>query len=213
MIILNLKRVKRSKRGIKLKKIFYVLFLSFILVTLVGCGNNSAEYQSDLNGVADKILENSADIEEILNAYSSIWSYSIESKGAIPVDSMMAKTGLDKDTVEKHFVINNAGNIPDDFSTNIHSLNLYYTETGALGEIEQVSDEIKEKINGLNNPSDEYEKAYDEVLDMYTYSEEYIEMALNPSGSLQSFNEAKNQLSSDILSQHKRIEAIMPSED
>ena len=64
----------------------------------------------------------------------------------------------------------------------------------------------------MNNPPKGYEKVYDELLDMYTFSEEYLEMALNPSGSLQSFNEDKNRLSSDILSQHKRVEATMPND-
>jgi len=54
---------------------------------------------------------------------------------------------------------------------------------------------------------------YDETLDMYSHTEELIEMALNPSGTLQAFIENKSQLSSDITSKNKIIEAIMPSKE
>jgi len=197
-----------------LKKVSFVLLLSVSLIALVGCGNKkSAEYRADLQDVASKLLDNSAKTEEILDQYATVWSYSIKSKGAIPVQEMSTLTGFEQDVIEEYFEINTAGNIPEDFSTNIHSLNTYYEGTGQLEEIKNTSDDIKNKITELNEPPTEYEKVYDEVLDMYNLSEEYIEMALNPNGSLQSFNEDKNQLSNDIVSKYKRIEVIMPSED
>lgn len=195
-----------------MRKIFLLILLS--LTTLVGCNNKeTTEYRADLQSVADKMLENVAEAEVLLEQYSNIWRYSIESKGAIPVQEIVALTGLEEEVVREYFEINAAGNIPKDFSINIHSMNSYYDATGALGELKETSNEIKNKMSTLNEPPLEYEKVYDEVLDMYTRSEEYIEMALSPKGSLESFNEDKNQLSSDILSKHKRIEATMPNEE
>lgn len=197
-----------------MKKVLTVLFLSVVLFALTGCGGKkTAEYKNDLQSVADKMLDNSAKAEEILNQYSTVWDHSIKSRSAIPIEEMSAVTGFEQDVIKEHFEINNAGNIPNDFSTNIHSLNSYYEGTGQLKEIKNASDDIKSKISELNDPPEDYKKVYDEVLDMYNLSEEYIEMALNPSGSLQSFNEDKKRLSSDILSKYKRIEVIMPSED
>lgn len=195
-----------------MKKLLFLIIVS--LIVLAGCNSEeTTSYRSDLQSVADKMLENGTTVETLLDQYSKVWSYSIESKGAIPVQDMMALTGFSEDKVRDHFEINGAGNITDDFSTNIHSLNLYYDSIGSLEEIEEASKDIKSKITELNESPEGYEKVYDEILDMYTYSEEYIEMALNPNGSLQSFNQNKNQLSSDILSKHKRIEATMPSDE
>ncbi|MCR6116613.1 hypothetical protein HXA31_19995 [Salipaludibacillus agaradhaerens] len=194
-----------------MKKILFVSLLLISLFTLIGCNSQAAEYKSDIQSVADKMLDNASEAEIILDKYSSVWDYSIKSSAAIPVEEMVQVTGFDPSDIENHFVINAAGNIPDDFSTNIYSVNSYYEESGALGEIENEANEIKEKVNELNNPPKDFEKVYDELLDMFTYTEEYIEMALDPSGSLQSFNEEKNQLSSDIASKHKRIEAVMPN--
>jgi hypothetical protein len=189
-----------------------LLCLILSLMLLTACNGGSEEYRADLQSVADEMLENAAKAEEILDQYTTVWDHSIKSRGAIPIQEMSDLTGLDRDTIEEYFTINAAGNIPEDFSTNIHSLNAYYEGIGQIEEIKNASDAIKNKMAELNDPPSEYEKVYDEVLDMYNYSEEYVEMALNPTGSLQSFIEAKNELSSEIVSKYKRIEVIMPSE-
>lgn len=190
-----------------------LLPMSLLIFILVGCNSQGAQYGEDLQTVADEMLDNATKTEAILDQYAAVWDHSIKSKGAIPVAEMTALTGFAQDDVEEYFEINTAGNIPEDFSTNIHSLNAYYEDSGELEDIRNAADSIKSKMAELNDPPDEFEKAYDEVLNMYNYTEEYIEMALNPSGSLQSFNENKNQLASDIISVYKRIEVIMPSED
>lgn len=197
-----------------MKRVLTVLFLSVILFTLAGCDSKkTAEYRTDLQNVAGAMLDNASKAEEIVEYYAIVWNHSIKSRGAIPVEEMSTVTGIEQDVIQEYFEINNAGNIPNDFSINIHSLNAYYEGTGQLEEIKNTSDDIKNKISELNEPPKEYKKVYDEVLDMYNLSEKYIEMALNPSGSLQSFNEDKKQLSDDIVSKYKRIEVIMPSKD
>ncbi|MEA1855625.1 hypothetical protein U9M49_21415 [Cytobacillus sp. OWB-43] len=197
-----------------MKKGLLILFLFFCLFALVGCNSKKTiEYRTNLQNVTDKMLENASEVEEMLNKYSAVWSYSIESKGAIPVGEMATVTGLEQDVINEHFEINTIGNIPNDFSTNIYSLNSYYSETGKLEELENASTEIKDAIKDLNDPPEDYKKVYDEVLDMFTFTEEYIGMAINPDGSLQSFNENRATLSSDIINKYKRIEALMPSVD
>jgi hypothetical protein len=191
-----------------------ILLLSVITFALMGCGDEqSAEYRSNLQSLADDMLENAAEAENVLNQYAAVWSHSIQSSAAIPVSEMVSVTGMDEDAVMDSFQINSAGNIPNDFSMNVNSMALHFESTGKLQEIEQSAEEISKQINELNNPPEEYEKAYDELLDMYTYTEEYTEMAISPSGSLQEFNDKRSQLSSDILSQHKRIEALLPADE
>jgi predicted outer membrane protein len=191
------------------KHIFIILSL---ILLLAACGNKDEEYKADTQGVADEILENSAKVENILNEYSSIWKFSIENSSAIPVDEMAAHTGFSQEEVKEVFLINAAGNVPNDFSTNVHYLKMHYEGNGEIDEITKKSDDIKKRVSDLNDHPKGYDKAYEEILDMFDLSEKYIEMALNPSGSLQSFNEEKNKISSDILSKHKRIEVVMPSE-
>lgn len=193
-----------------MKKVLITLFVCALFLT--GCNSsNKSEYGNDLKNVAVEILENSAKAEELLNGYSKIWRFSIESGSAISVSDVALEIGLDEDDIRKYFELNNAGNVPGDFSINVGSMQQYYRATGRLDEIEEASDDIKSKVSKLNNPPSEYEKAFDEVLDMHIYSEEYIGMAIEPNGSLQTFNESRNQLSSEILGSYKRIEALIPN--
>ncbi|MFA1820599.1 hypothetical protein ACDX78_10510 [Virgibacillus oceani] len=196
-----------------MKRILFVLLLAGLLI---GCNSQAeqiAEYKEELQNVADEMLVNAAAAEDILSQYDIVWNHTIKSGGAIPVEEMANVTGLEESVVRGYFQVNNIDNIPDDFSNNIHSLNAYYDASGDLGEIEEAAEQISNKINELNDPPDGYENVYDEVLDMYLYTDEYVEIAFNPDGSLQSFNEKVNQLSSEITSKYKRIEAIMPNED
>lgn len=196
-----------------MKKVFTILLFLMALLTLAGCGGKkTAEYRTELQSVTDKMYENASVAEGILNQYANVWSYSIKSRSAIPVADMSAQTGLEQEVVREYFKINNAGNISSDFSTNIHALNNYYDASGELSKIKTASDEIKSKITELNDPPEGYKEVYNEVLDLYNLSEEYVGMALNPDGSLQSFNDSRNQLTNDIVSKYKRIEVLMPSE-
>ncbi|WP_164219299.1 hypothetical protein [Virgibacillus sp. YIM 98842] len=193
-----------------MKKALFIMLFSGLLI---GCNSQAAEYGEGLQDVADQMLDNAAKAEEILNQYAVVWDHTIQSGGAIPVSEMSTITGLEESVVRGYFEVNNIDNIPDDFSNNIHSLNAYYNDSGDLDHIEKTADEIKNKINELNDPPEEFEKTYDELLDMYTFYTEYVDMAFNPDGSLQSFNEKVNQLSSDIAGKYKRIEAVMPNEN
>ncbi|MGY3717070.1 hypothetical protein ACWE42_16275 [Sutcliffiella cohnii] len=195
-----------------MRKLF--ILMTLLICFLAGCSEGKTDaYNSDLRSVADNMLNNASEVEKVLVMYSTVWSYSIENRSPIPVQQMAEKIGVDRDVILEHFVINSAGNVPNDFSTNIHSIKSYYESTGVLGNIKEKSDDIKSKISELNNPPKDFENVYDEILDMYTLTEEFLEMALNPKGSLQSFNENFNRLSSDIASKYKRIEVVMPSGD
>lgn len=194
-----------------MKKIITILVIVSLL-TLAGCGGKkTAEYRAGLQNVADEISKNASEVEVILDKYSTVWSYSIENRSPVAINSMAEAVSLEEDMIVKYFEINSANNVTNDFSSNIHSLKAYYEGVGQIELIKKTSDSIKSKIVDLNNPPTEYEKAYNEVLDMYSSSEEYIEMALNPSGTMQTFNENKNRLASEIVSKHKRIEVTMPS--
>src|SRR5699024_10500628 len=161
------------------KRLVIVLFICFCIV-LTGCSGNKKDYAEDLQTVTSVILGNSAEVEDILNQYAKVWRFTIKSRVAIEVSNMMSQSGLDKEHMEKHITVNTLGNIPDDFSMNIDSMSSYFEDTGILDEIRDTAKEVKEEVSKLNNPPTEYEKAYDELLDLYTYSEEYTSMALKP---------------------------------
>lgn len=187
------------------------LLIALFTLFLMGC--NSSQYNTDLNEATDDMFKNTVEVEEILDRYTTVWEKSIKNKNFFSLADVSEMTGIEEADVEKYFELSHNGMVLSDFSSTVSSLVFYYQETGKLDEIKKQSVSIKEQITELKNPPKEYKEAYDEVLDMYNYSEELIEMALSPDGSLQSFSEQKKQLLSDISSKYKRIEVIAPSED
>lgn len=188
-----------------MKKAFILLLV--IVFMLTGCGGNP-HYEEDLKDTAGTILDSAAAVEEIANEYANIWSFSIQSGTAIEVKDMSEATGLGEDDIREHFQLNAAGNVPGDFSTNVGSLRSYFEGTGKLDEVKKSSDEIKEKMSKLKDPPSKFEKAYDEMLDMYAYYKEYASMVIGPDGSLQSFNENREKLSNEIASCYNKIKAL-----
>ena len=194
---------------IKIKRLIGLIIL---LVALVGCSDDSAEYKQNLKSAVDDVMKNTGEIEDVVEDYAFIWSLSIENSSPIPVWEMAVHTGLDEDEVESIFEINNAGNVTNDFSSNIHSLKSRFEENGTIEEIKNSIKDVKDQVSELNDPPKGYDKVYDELLELYDLSETYAEMALDPSGSLQDFTSKKNQVLDDIKGKQKRIDVLMPND-
>lgn len=193
-----------------LKNIKLIMILIVTSLFLAACGGS---IEKDMNNVADDILENTTQVENILNKYFVVWEESVSSSGAIPISEMVEITGFNEVLVGEIFGINDFGNISSDFSDNIVALHSYYNGTGELEEIEEKSKKIKNKVTELNKPPKDYKDAYDVILDMYNSSTELTEMALNPQGFLEEFREKKPRLSNDISNKYKRLEVLIPKED
>lgn len=191
-----------------MKKVLFALLLVFFVLS--ACGNKKEEYKNNLQSSVDKMIETSIEAEGLIDNYAKVWNYTIKSKGAIPVASMAFTAGISEDDVKEHFPLNRANNIDKDFSTNINSLKSYYEDDGVIGELEKSLGEIKELISELKNPPEEFKEVYNETLDLYNLSDEFIRMAINPSGSLQDYNSDSKRLTSDLLNKKKRIDVVMP---
>jgi len=210
-----------------MKKILLILFA--ISIVLVGCGDketkvasgNEAEeqpkinYGEELSGLVLEVVSNTSIAEEMTNVYAYLWSNTIEYNGWFPIREIANILGTDKDLLNDYF--GNDGTSPNyfrgDFNEAILQLGRYYVQHGKVDDLNEGSDKIESKIKELNNPPEEYEKVYDEIIELYTMEEEYVQMAISPSGSLISFNESRNTLSTNIVSKVKEIDVIMPSKE
>ncbi len=189
-----------------IKRIFILIVT---LIMLSGCGINAEEYEADLKDAADQMLEESEQVLSILDQYTSIWSFSIENRSAIGVNEVASFTGLSEDEVKEYFEINSMGNVTNDFSSNVHSVKGYFDDQ--IDGLEKNAKNIKEKVSELKDTPKDYEKSYDELLDLYDLYEKNNEMMHSPSGTLQEFNKDKNELQNEIKSKHKRIDVVIPN--
>lgn len=197
-----------------MRSFFAFIIFSLILGATTACGSeDNSEYKESVEEVMDEMLENAARAERVLNKYSDVWSFSIESGSPVSVESMALTTGLDVEDVNEYFIINNAGNVTNDFSSNIHSMVAYYEDTGEISKISTSSNSIKDAISELNNPPEEFEKIYDEILNMYDLVREFTSLAENPKGNLREFNSKVSELSSEIVNKYNRLEVMLPEDD
>lgn len=183
----------------------------FLIITLlVACGPSKKAYRANVEETVEQVIETSAKAETLVNQYASVWDYTIKARDPIQVGTMAVIAGITEEDVEAFFSLNTLNQVSDDFSSNIHALQAYYDDAGEIAMLENDLKSIKEQVSELKNPPKEYEEIYRELLDLYNLSDEFIHMAIDPSGSLQDYNASKNDLTNEIISIKKRIEVIMP---
>lgn len=168
------------------------------------------KYENDLRNVVDLMLTQSTKAEKMINTYSKVWNTSI--KMTISDERMANILNIDTDEVRKYFKSDNHGYIAfkGNFQIALNKTYNYFEETGKNGELNSKRDEITHLIRKLNNPPQEYKDAYNVAFEMYSEYENFISLALSPSGSLVTYNQKANELSSKIVTKLKEFEVKLP---
>lgn len=196
------------------KSVLILFVLSFVLV---GCGkmaNSANDYNQDLNSLVTKIESNALTAGEMLIVYSTVWDWS--GNFILPSD-LQKLIEIEKSEIEKYFGLFTDTDYGEGLSLTIdeavNGVKLYYSDMGKIEELQTNSENISNKLKELKEPPQEYQEYYNNVMDLYLLHEKYIEMAINPSGSLIEYNKNANELASDIKNKMNEIEIIMPNEE
>ncbi|KGX89227.1 hypothetical protein N784_02360 [Pontibacillus litoralis JSM 072002] len=64
----------------------------------------------------------------------------------------------------------------------------------------------------LNAPPEKYQESYDTAFELYSLYETYTSLALEPSGSLMSYNDEARKLTSELETKIKEFEVKLPNE-
>ncbi|MGG3802515.1 hypothetical protein [Metabacillus fastidiosus] len=201
-----------------MKKFPLSFFIIFIF--LVGCSNinvlnsneDKSKYRDELKTLVPQILNNSVLAENMIKIYSTLWDYSLDSY--VYSKDIQNLLKISEYEVEEYFgSANSNGEIFTSFEKTINGANQFYEDEDQIKELETNSETISKKLQELNNPPQEYQDVYDKVLELYLLHEEYIDMAISPNGSLMSYNQKVNELSSKISNKINEIDVIMPDND
>ncbi|OPZ22306.1 MAG: hypothetical protein BWZ03_00763 [bacterium ADurb.BinA186] len=89
---------------------------------------------------------------------------------------------------------------------------MYFDDSSqdSISEIEENQELVQLMMKDLQNPPEGLENCYETVTDLYTAYRSLTDLAINPSGSLQSFSEAKNEKVDTFLDLFKRLESQIP---
>lgn len=140
-------------------------------------------YQDKYDEIVDELGDVFSQTEKASVIKISVWKNSIY------------KTS-DDETDE--YTKNDKGVFYSDFNDALQKLNdsekfnNYYKT--ASKKLNDVSRQIKE----LNKPSSKYTKAFDELLEFYSLSNQFFDLTFNSIESLQTFTEKQNQLDNDV---------------
>jgi hypothetical protein len=88
------------------------------------------------------------------------------------------------------------------------------SESEKLGQYKTMNkskDNIDNKMKQLSNPPKAYQHAYDKLLEMYGIYTQLYSLALNPSGSLVSYNNTINDLQGKLVKASSEFKVLIPS--
>jgi type II secretory pathway pseudopilin PulG len=176
------------------------------------------QYSLELNSLVYDIISQSAEAESIINTHSKMWHKVIEETLTIQSISTLLDIQIDElirlfNEYSLDFSKAN-GNVvtKGKIEGAIYVTNIYFEKEGKTDILVKGLDDVTNRIKALNNPPPEYEKASEIAFELYSLYDEYVSLAISPSGSLSSFNERTNQLSSDIIKKSKEFNSRMPLE-
>lgn len=176
------------------------------------------QYSSDLNDLVYDIISISADAESMINIYIKMWEGVVSSPLDINMISSIFKIPSDeligflKENNLQYKFSDGQVVAKGDINHAIYVTNVYFENANKIKMLENGKSDASIKIRELNNPPNEYEKAYEVAFQIYNLYDQHISLAIEPDGSILSFSEKTSQLSSDIVKASKEFQARMPLE-
>lgn len=202
-------KVELSRVNIKLDKAkkskIFKMTISLIAIVLLVIGSYSfiisqnkkskvEEYKNNINTLKLHMISSGTEAEELLNLTSKVWANAIYE---------------DEDTETNKYTKPN-GYFVSDFNTALQNLFVDETVLQKIESIESSQKSVSDIIKKLNNPPEDYKLIYDNIMDIYTAYQSITDLAINPQGSLQSFNESKREKIDKFMELYNKIEAQLP---
>lgn len=144
------------------------------------------KYRTDLLNTADLMLSVAQDAERITHAYSEVWYDAIWNDGVF---------------------VN--GQYTSDFN---EALLLKQEElSDDIDTMKARFDTVNQQMMKLNQPPKEFQQAYQSLLQLQSITSKYVDMAENPHGTLQTFNQDISEYSSDFISVYNTFKTLVPN--
>lgn len=168
------------------------------------------KYSSDITSVMLNITEQAFIAENMINTYSSVWKAVFTN--TLQKDSFAKSLGVEIYEVENYAELDYHGYVAfkGNFEDAIENVHKVYEGTHKNKALKNERDIISKKMKDLQNPPQEYKEAYNAIVEVYKLYEEYIAFTLSPNGSLVSYNQKANELSTDLSTEIKEFQIKIP---
>lgn len=194
------------------------VFVLSLLVGLCGCGNSSEPVSSEMSSTASTESTTTEEeyLEQLKLAQYSMLSIGAEAEGVCNlIKSIWYDAIFDEYSFETALYVYGERNFkealskePNDFNT---ALGLYFQSEDyktAVSKIEEGRIDVARTLKELKNvesPPELYQDAYELVLEMNEYYEDLIGL-VEPTGSLQDYNDAFVAADSEFIDLYEKLE-------
>lgn len=193
--VTNLQVNKKSMKKVILMCIALLAIIGIVLGISKISKENAAvkakeEYQSNLTMVTLSMLSGAADAEEAGNLIKKVWYNTIYEE---------YDTETDQYTRDRY-------GFNDDFNDSLQNLFSDASFQSKISNIESNRESVKSIMKTLQNPPEEYQDAYNTLKDYYDAYLELTEMAINPTGSLQTYSSSFSDADAELIKQYEAMQ-------
>lgn len=184
--------MKRRKIIIFASILFIVLLIAIVGIT--GANKYSLEmYGDNIVKTANTMLDGAAKAENTGNLTKRVWSNAIYSK---------RDESTDKYTMEN-------GKFVDDFNDALGNLFEDEEFRKAISEIQDNQNDVTELMKILKKPPKKYEESYSVLKEYYDNYIKLTNLAINPTGSLNSFSDDFNIYDTETVNSYQKMKLYM----
>ncbi|MAT41388.1 MAG: hypothetical protein CL609_03530 [Anaerolineaceae bacterium] len=188
-------KIKKITTGV----IAIVVTLAIVFAILIAVKNNNEKkeynvYIDNLNLVREKMIDSGSKAESLLNLTARVWYNTIFEERDSETDKY-TMSGKD---------------FNEDFNISLSALFYASSTQSTISTIEEDQDLVESTMKVLQNPPEGLENCYDTVTELYSVYKGLTDLAINPSGSLQSFSDNKSQKIDKFLELFNRLNTQIP---
>lgn len=154
-------------------------------------------YINNLYTVSDAIIDGACKAEDTCNLISSVWYNSIFEKSDPGTDPYT------KDSNGKFYI---------DFNVAIYSFKSSSEGMNAVAELNVNKSNVQDLMGALANPDQEFEICYNQLQETYAAYCKLVNMAIDPSGSYETYSEDFHEYDSDLASEWQQLLTLLPEQ-
>ena len=204
---------KVGKKSSKIKKIIIgsivtivsIVVIIFIVGTIYYIQNEKKnKYITELGEIHLKILSGGAVAEELTSLIRRVWINSIHNKSDIDTNKFTIK----KNVYSPNRVNYNSYDFLSDFNDALSNLNKDESFNDKKNNLRKTQNEVTSLMKNMRDYPKEYEYIYNDLLEYYNTFLSLTNIALNPSGSYNSFTDNVDEIIKKFLEYHNKINLL-----
>ena len=188
--IIEKKKKKKRKIPIIISIIGVILIAAGALLFIALEKNKETRYIENYEEITELMVDGATDAEDVLNTCKSVWYNSIYKERDEKTDKYTMTDGIFNDDFNDSITA-----LYDDPFFNMNILNL-----------EENIMEVDKLYSKMRKAPKKYKDIHEDLEEFYDVYIEFMELAINPKGSLTSFSEKLSELDSNVAKLYKKTQ-------